>query len=75
MINFNLKEILDSNNISQNKFSKMTKVRPNTINNIYNNSIRRLELDTLEKIMIKLEELGYDISDLIKLKKDDDIND
>lgn len=73
MIKFNLKSILNEHNMSQHQFSKMSKVRPNTINNIYNNTLRRLEIDTLEKIMSVLNEMGYTISDFIlyEYEKDD----
>lgn len=66
MIVFRLKNILDAEGISQNQFSKMSAVRPNTINNIYNNRIKRIELCTFEKILSTLTKLGYSIEDIIE---------
>ncbi|AVQ34016.1 helix-turn-helix domain-containing protein [Staphylococcus muscae] len=68
MIFFNLHEILKKENMSQNKFSKISGVRPNTINNICNNNLKRFELATLEKIMAVLFPMGYKIEDVITYK-------
>lgn len=65
MIKFKLKEILEKEGLSQNRFSKMCDVRPNTINNICNNNLKRLELCTLEKILKALKKMGYGIEDVI----------
>lgn len=68
MIIFNLDKILEKENMSQNQFSKISDVRPNTINNIYNNNLKRLELSTLDKILGTLNSMGYKIEDVIKYK-------
>lgn len=68
MIIFNLDKILEKENMSQNQFSKISDVRPNTINNIYNNNLKRLELSTLDKILGTLNSMGYKIEDVIKHK-------
>lgn len=68
MIIFNLDKILEKENMSQNQFSKISNVRPNTINNIYNNNLKRLELSTLNKILGTLNSMGYKIEDVIKYK-------
>jgi len=69
MIIFNLDKILEKENMSQNQFSKISDVRPNTINNIYNNNLKRLELSTLDKILSTLNSMGYTIEDVIKYKE------
>lgn len=66
MITFNLKEILENEGLSQNQFSKMSDVRPNTINSICNNTLKRLEISTLEKILAALSDMGYSIEDVVK---------
>lgn len=66
MIKFRLKRILEKEGLSQNQFSKMCDVRPNTINNICKNNLKRLELSTLEKILKVLKKLGYGIEDVIE---------
>lgn len=65
MIYFNLKNILNKENLSQNKFAKDSGVRPNTINDIVNNYSQRLEIKTLNKIVQELTKYGYTISDFI----------
>lgn len=69
MIIFKLQEILDKEGLSQNKFSRMSYVRPNTINSICKNNTKRLEIDTLEKILKTLSDMGYCIEDVIKYYK------
>lgn len=65
MIIFKLDEILKIENLSQNQFSKICDVRPNTINSICKNNIRRLEINTFEKIIRALNKMGYNVDDLI----------
>lgn len=69
MIIFQLQEILDKEGLSQNQFAKLSGVRPNTINNICKNNLKRLELSTLEKILETLFDMGYSIEDVIKYNK------
>lgn len=47
----------------------MSDIRPNTINEIVNNKLKRLELETFAKLLITLEKLGYSVNDLIELKE------
>ncbi|MEC5340778.1 helix-turn-helix transcriptional regulator [Enterococcus casseliflavus] len=70
MILFMLKEILEKENMSQNQFSKISDVRPNTINNICNDNLKRLELSTFDKILKTLVSMGYEIEDIIQYKKE-----
>ena len=71
MIIFVLNERLKELNISQNKFAKQSHIRPNTINDICNNSTKRIEVSTINKILIQLNKIGireYCIEDIIKYK-------
>lgn len=70
MIMFKLHEILKKENMSQNRFSKISYVRPNTINNIYNNNLKRLELNTFDKILKALNSMGYKVEDVIQYKEE-----
>lgn len=69
MIIFHLADILKKNGISQNQFAHMSGIRPNTINKIVNNKLKRLELETFVKLLITLQKLGYSVDDLIELKE------
>lgn len=69
MIIFHLQEILNKEGLSQNQFSNLSGVRPNTVNNICKNNLKRLELSTLEKIMETLSDMGYSVEDIIKYNK------
>jgi DNA-binding Xre family transcriptional regulator len=71
VIKFYLDEILRELKISQTKFAKQANIRPNTINNIYNNKTKRFEIETLDKILTTLNSIGnrnYDVGDLIKFE-------
>ena len=69
MIIFHLAEILRDNDISQNQFARMSNIRPNTINEIVNNTLKRLELDTFAKLLIALKQIGYSVDDIIEVKE------
>lgn len=68
MIIFHLEELLEKENISQNKFARITGIRPNTINDIVNNKVQRIELRTLTKILNVITRWGYSLTDLIEYK-------
>lgn len=69
MIIFHLADLLEKENISQNKFARITGVRPNTINDIVNNKVQRIELRTLTKILNVITRWGYSLTDLIEYKE------
>lgn len=69
MIIFYLADLLEKENISQNKFARITGVRPNTINDIVNNKVQRIELRTLTKILNVITRWGYSLTDLIEYKE------
>lgn len=69
MIIFHLEELLKQQQISQNKFARMAGIRPNTINDITNNNVKRLEITTLNKILKIIIKWGYSLSDFIEYKE------
>lgn len=69
MIIFHLADLLEKENISQNKFARITGVRPNTINDIVKNKVQRIELRTLTKILNVTARWGYSLTDLIEYKE------
>ncbi|MFS7205979.1 helix-turn-helix domain-containing protein [Carnobacterium divergens] len=73
MVFFVLNERLKELNISQTKFAKQTNVRPNTINDMCNNVTKRIEVTTINKILMGLNKLGdreYSITDIIKYENE-----
>lgn len=74
MIRFELKNILENEKMSQYKFSKLTKIRPNTISNIVNNNIKRLNIKSLDTILKELDKYGYSINDLINYTSEETKN-
>lgn len=58
MIRFKLDELLRELNYSRNRFSQITKIRPNTINDMCNGHTKRIELETLTSIMKALNEIS-----------------
>lgn len=69
MIIFHLSDILKKEGLSQNQFARISDIRPNTINEMVNNKLKRLELKTFAKLLIALKNLGYSVNDLIELKE------
>lgn len=57
MISFNLEKALDLIGYSMNKFSILADVRPNTINDLVNGKTKRIEIDTIDKILNALNEI------------------
>lgn len=73
MIEFKLNQLLNELNITKNKFSVLSKVRPNTINDMCNGNTKRLEIDTLNAILKCLNSLSdrkITIMDLMEYKED-----
>ncbi len=50
MIKIKIAEMLGKHKMTRKKLAELIKVRPNTIGDLYNESIRRLDLQTLDKI-------------------------
>ncbi|OQQ87435.1 hypothetical protein B6U57_06180 [Ligilactobacillus salivarius] len=69
MIEFRLNLILKEKGLSQNQFAKKAGIRPNTVNNIVNNKTKRIEIETINRILDEISDWGYDISDLIVYRR------
>jgi DNA-binding Xre family transcriptional regulator len=74
MIKFTLRKTLNELDITRNKLAVEAKVRPNTINDMVNGDIHRMDLQTLSDIidtlnLIAIEnrmEKRYDINDIME---------
>ena len=66
MIKINLSKLLGERRMTQSELATITKIRPSTISEIYNEVCSRIRIDHLEKICIALD---CSISDLIEIKK------
>lgn len=60
MIKITLENVLKELNITRNKLAVESKVRPATIADMYYNKTRRVELDTLDSILIALNQIAKD---------------
>ncbi|WP_172297587.1 helix-turn-helix transcriptional regulator [Bacillus sp. WMMC1349] len=73
---FNLNDILDELGITKNKLAVEAKVRPATIGDLCEGKTKRLELDTIEKILDVLNHLSkarpYTIDNIILYQPDSD---
>ncbi|MCY8273270.1 helix-turn-helix domain-containing protein [Bacillus sonorensis] len=71
---FNLNNILDELGITKNKLAVEAKVRPATIGDLCEGETKRLELETIEKILNVLNDISptktYTIDDIILYKSD-----
>ncbi|WP_416321707.1 helix-turn-helix domain-containing protein [Weissella confusa] len=70
MIVFKLGDILTQLSLSQNSFAKLSNIRPNTINDIVNNRTKRIELQTLQRILNVIYPYGFGLSDLMEYIND-----
>lgn len=70
MIEFRLNVILREQGLSQNQFARRTGIRPNTVNSIVNNKTKRIEIETINRMLIEINKWGYDISDLIVYRRE-----
>ncbi len=67
MIKIVLRDLLHERNMNQAELSRISGVRPTTINVLYKNDTNRLSLPALEKICIAL---GCTPNDIIKIEPD-----
>lgn len=58
MMQFNLGKALDSLGISMNKLSILSEVRPNTVNDLVNGKTKRIEIETIMKILDSLNQFA-----------------
>lgn len=63
MIKIHLSRLLGERRWSQAKLSRVTGIRPSTINDIYNEFSERISLDHLDRIC---EALGCEIQDILE---------
>ncbi|WP_410493029.1 helix-turn-helix domain-containing protein [Domibacillus sp. DTU_2020_1001157_1_SI_ALB_TIR_016] len=78
MIYFKLDDFLRKHQLSRNRFSQMTGIRPNTINDMCNGNTKRVELETLNTIIKALNEISSEkmcVSDLMAYKEEDENGD
>jgi len=67
MIRITLSEVLGKKKMTRKKVSELTGVRANTIGDLYNEKVKKIDLDTLNKICSVLD---CSISDLLVFEKD-----
>ena len=65
MIRIKLSEVLGRKKMTRKKLAELANVRPNTIGDMYNEKVRKIDLDTLDRICAVLK---CNISDLLKYK-------
>ena len=70
MIKIKLSEQLGKRRISRRELAQLIGVRPNTIGDIYNDNVKRLDISTLNKICMVL---NCDISDILEFIRDDEV--
>ena len=63
MIRIKLSEVLGRKKMTRKKLAELTNVRPNTIGDMYNEKVRKIDLDTLDRICAVLK---CNISDLLQ---------
>ncbi|WP_440118380.1 helix-turn-helix domain-containing protein [Paenibacillus sp. QZ-Y1] len=77
---FRLEETLRELDITRNKLAVYSEVRPNTINDLANGATKRIEIDTLERIIKSLNEISmtkgmkrtYNIEDILEYELTDE---
>ena len=63
MIRIKLSEVLGRKKMTLKKLAELANVRPNTIGDMYNEKVRKIDLDTLDRICAVLK---CNISDLLQ---------
>lgn len=71
MIRIKLSELLGKKRMSRRELAQLIGVRPNTIGDMYNDNVKRLDVATLNKICTVLE---CDISDILEFTKDEEVD-
>lgn len=66
MIKIKLSEVLGRKKMTRKKLAELTSVRPNTIGDLYNEKVRKIDIDTLNRIC---EVLDCDVSDLLEFQR------
>ena len=68
MIRIKLSEQLGKRRMSRRELAQLIGLRPNTIGDIYNDNVKRLDISTLNKIFMVL---NCDISDILEFNRDE----
>ena len=63
MIRIKLSEVLGRKKMTRKKLSELIGVRPNTIGDLYNEKVRKIDLDLLDRMCTVLE---CSVSDLLE---------
>lgn len=66
MIRIKLSEVLGKKKMTRKKLAELTHVRPNTIGDLYNEKVRKIDIVTLNRIC---EVLDCDVSDLLEFQR------
>ena len=69
MIKIKLSEQLGKKRMTRRELAQLIGVRPNTVGDIYNDNVKRLDITTLDKICTVLE---CDISDILEFVKEEE---
>ncbi len=70
MIKIKLSEQLGKKRMSRRELALLIGARPNTIGDMYNDDVKRLDIATLNKICMAL---NCDISDLLEFIRDEEV--
>ena len=71
MIRIKLSELLGKNKMTRKALAELVGVRPNTIGDLYNESVKRIDIEVINDICNVLD---CDLSDLLEYVKDDEYN-
>jgi len=63
MIRIKLSEVLGREKMTRKKLAELANVRPNTIGDMYNEKVHKIDLDALDRICAVLK---CDVSDLLQ---------
>lgn len=70
MIRIKLSEVLGRQKMTRKKLAELTNVRPNTIGDLYNEKVRKIDIDVLNRICSVMD---CNISDLLEYRKDSEV--
>ena len=69
MIRIKLSELLGKNKMTRKELAELVVVRPNTIGDLYNEKVKRVDLNLLNNIC---KVLSCDLSDLLEYQPDEE---
>lgn len=70
MIRIKLSEVLGRNKMTRKKLAELTGVRPNTIGDLYNEKVRKIDIDILDRICTVLE---CEIEDILEYQSNKEV--